>query len=115
MAAFGKRYEEILKSYNAMDVPQCIHCGGPDTASVQCGVIGLTMALSAKCRKFKLFGNGPKIAEWYCNECKQFFNEDGTPPLSEDCEHEPKNAEECVAAIKNHSGFTISFDKLLKE
>ena len=115
MANFSEVYEEILEQFNAMDVPQCIYCECPDTASVQCGVIGLTMALSANCRKFKLFGNGPKIAEWYCNECKQFFNEDGTPPLSEDCEHEPKNAEECVAAIKNHSGFTISFDKLLKE
>ncbi len=115
MATFGRRYEEILKSYNAMDVPQCIYCKSPDTASVQCGVIGLTMALSAKCRKFKLIGNGPKLADWYCNECKQFFNEDGTPLLAENCEQEPKNAAECIESIEKHGGFTISFDKLLKE
>ena len=115
MANFSEVYEKILARYNAMAVPRCIHCESPDTASVQCGVIRLTMALSAKCRKFKLIGNGPNIAEWYCNECKQFFNEDGTPPLPEDCEQEPRDAEECVAAMKKHGGFTISFDKLLKE
>ena len=52
---------------------------------------------------------------WYCNECKQFVNEDGTPTLPEDCEQEPQNAEECVEAMKKHGGFTISLDKLLKE
>ena len=115
MANFSEVYEEILERYNAMDVPQCIHCESPDTASVECGIIGLTMALSAKCRKFKLIGNGPKLAEWYCNECKQFFNEDGTPPLPEDCEQEPQTAAKCVEAMKKHGGFTISIDKLLEE
>ena len=43
------------------------------------------------------------------------FNEDGTPPLPEDCEQEPQNAVECVEAIKKHGGFTIGFDKLLEE
>ena len=112
MANFSEVYEEILERYNAMDVPQCIHCESPDTASVQCGVIRLTMALSANCRKFKLIGNGPKLAEWYCNECKQFFNEDGTKPLSEDCEQEPKDAAECVEAVKKYGGFTVAIDKL---
>ena len=115
MANFSEVYEEILERYNATDVPQCIHCESPDTASVECGIIGLTMALSAKCRKFKLIGNGPKLAEWYCNEYKQFFNEDGTPPLPEDCEQEPQTAAECVEAMDKHGGFTISLDKLLKE
>ncbi|MDA7888965.1 hypothetical protein N9A79_00135 [Pirellulales bacterium] len=115
MAKFSEVYEEILEQFNAMDVPQCIYCESQDTASVECGIIGLTMALSAKCRKFKLIGNGPKLAEWYCNECKQFFNDDGTPPLPEDCEQEPQNAKECIEAIKKHGGFTISLDKFLKE
>ena len=115
MAKFSEVYEEILEQFNAMSVPQCIHCESPDTASVQCGVIRLTMALSANCRKFKLIGNGSKLAEWYCNECEQFFNEDGTPPLPEDCEQEPQNAAECIEAMKKHGGFTISFEKLLKD
>ena len=112
MAKFSEVYEEILEQFNAMDVPPCIHCESPDTASVQCGVIRLTMALSANCRKFKLIGNGPKLAEWYCNECEQFFNEDGTPPLPADCEQEPQNAEECIDAIKKHGGFTMSLDNV---
>ena len=112
MANFSEVFEEILEQYNALDVPQCIHCGSTDTASVQCGVIRLTMALSAKCRKFKLVGNGPKPAECYCYSCKEFFNEDGSEPLSEDAEHEPQNVEECVEAMKKHGGFTMSIDKL---
>ena len=114
MANFSEVHEELLEQFNVMSVPRCIHCESPDTASVQCGVIRLTMALSAKCRKFKLIGNGPKIAEWYCNECKRFFNEDRTPPLPEDCEQEPQDVEECVEAMKKHGGFTISLDKILK-
>ena len=42
MANFSEVYEEILEQFNAMNVPPCIHCESPDTASVQCGVIRLT-------------------------------------------------------------------------
>ena len=112
MATFEQVYARILQQYNAMDVPQCVHCESTDTASVECGVIRLTMALSANCRKFKLIGNGPKPAKWYCNNCKAFFNEDGSEPLPEDAEYEPQNVEECVEAINQHGGFTISIEKL---
>ena len=112
MATFEQVYAKILKQYNAMDVPQCVHCESVDTASVECGVIRLTMSLSATCRKFKLIGNGPKPAEWYCNSCRKFFNEDGSEPLSEDAEYEPQNVEECVEAMNKHGGFTMNINKL---
>ena len=112
MATFSEVYEKLLKRYNALDVPHCIYCESTDTASVECGVIRLTMSLSATCRKFKLIGNGPKPAEWYCNNCKAFFNVDGSEPLPEDAEHEPHNVEECVEAMKKHGGFTMNIDKL---
>ena len=112
MATFSEVYEEILKQYNEMDVPQCIRCGSTDTASVECGVIRLTMALSANCKKFKLIGNGPKPAAWYCNSCKKFFNEDGSEPLPDDAEYEPQNVEECIDALKEHGSSSVSFDKL---
>ena len=115
MTSFDEVYKELLEQYNSMEVPKCVYCKSLDTASVQCGVIRLTMALSATCRKFKLIGNGPKLAEWYCNSCNEFFNEDGSAPLAEDCEHEPQNAEECIEAIEKHGGFTVSVDRLLKE
>ncbi len=49
---------------------------------------------------------------WYCNECEQFFNEDGTPPLPEDCEQEPQDIKGCVEAMKKYGGFTMSLDNL---
>ena len=114
MATFSEVYEKLLKRYNALDVPQCIYCESTDTASVECGVIRLTMSLSATCRKFKLIGNGPKPANWYCNSCKKLFNEDGSEPLSEDAEYSPQSVEECVEAMKLHGGFTVSFRDLGK-
>ena len=113
MDTFGEVYAKILKQYNGMDVPECIYCVSTDTASVECGVIRLTMALSATCRKFKLVGNGPKPAEWYCNSCKEFFNKDGSEPLSVDAEYEPQNVEGCVEAIEKHGGFTMSVGEIL--
>ena len=113
MATLEQVYAKILKQYNEMDVPQCVHCASTDTASVECGVIRLTMALSANCRKFKLIGNGPKPAKWYCNNCEAFFNEDGSEPLPEDGECEPQSVEECLEAMKKHGGFTMNINKLL--
>jgi hypothetical protein len=42
----------------------------PPGASVQVGVIGLTIRLAATCRKFKLIANGPKPGNWFCNSCQ---------------------------------------------
>ena len=67
-------YTRILKQYTEMDVPRCTHCGATNTASVQVGIIGLTIRLAATCRKFKLLANGPKPGSWFCNECKAFFD-----------------------------------------
>ena len=69
-------YNRILKQYTEMDVPRCTHCGATDTASVQVGIIGLTIRLAATCRKFKLLANGPKLVtgSWFCHGCKEFFD-----------------------------------------
>jgi hypothetical protein len=67
-------YNRILKQYTEMDVPRCTHCGATDTASVQVGIIGLTIRLAATCRKFKLLANGPKPGSWFCHGCKEFFD-----------------------------------------
>ncbi|MFM8708219.1 MAG: hypothetical protein ACKOHK_09090 [Planctomycetia bacterium] len=66
--------ERLIRRFTEMEVPRCTHCGSEDTASVQVGVIGLTIRLAATCRKFKLIGNGPKPGEWFCNSCQKFFN-----------------------------------------
>ena len=67
-------YQEIYAQFMRMEVPPCTQCGSRSTASVQVGVIGLTIRLAATCPKFKLIGNGPKPGEWFCNSCQQFFN-----------------------------------------
>ena len=67
-------YEELHRRFTEMKVPRCTCCGGGDTASVQVGVIGLTIRLAATCRKFKLIANGPKPGEWFCHGCESFFD-----------------------------------------
>ncbi|MFM7292979.1 MAG: hypothetical protein ACKO6B_17350 [Planctomycetia bacterium] len=75
-----KVYQELYERFTRMEVPACTHCHSGNTASVQVGVIGLTIRLAATCRKFKLIGNGPKPGEWFCNSCHKFFNKpDGAP------------------------------------
>ena len=69
-----KVYQELYARFMRMDVPPCTQCGSHNTASVQVGVIGLTIRLAATCRKFKLIGSGPKPGKWFCNSCQKFFN-----------------------------------------
>ena len=69
-----KVYQELYARFIRMEVPPCTQCGSHNTASVQVGVIGLTIRLAATCRKFKLIGNGPKPGNWFCNSCQQFFS-----------------------------------------
>jgi hypothetical protein len=66
-------YQEIYSRFMQMEVPPCTQCGSLNTASVQVGVIGLTIRLAATCRKFKLIPNGPKPGNWFCNSCQKFF------------------------------------------
>ena len=68
-------YNRILKQYTEMDVPRCTHCGATDTASVQVGLIGLTIRLAATCRKFKLLANGPNPRDRFCHACKRLLDD----------------------------------------
>ena len=69
-----KVYQEQYRRFTQMEVPTCTHCSSGNTASVQVGVIGMTIRLAATCPKFKLIPNGPKPGEWFCKSCQQFFN-----------------------------------------
>lgn len=69
-----KVYQELYLRFIQMEVPACTQCGSRNTASVQVGVIGLTIRLAATCRKFKLTPNGPKPGDWFCHSCQQFFS-----------------------------------------
>ena len=67
-------YQDIYARFMRMEVPPCTQCDSRSTASVQVGIIGLTIRLAATCRKFKLLTNGPKPGNWFCNLCQQFFD-----------------------------------------
>lgn len=76
-----KVYQEQYRRFTQMEVPACTHCSSGNTASVQVGVIGITIRLAATCPKFKLIPNGPKPGNWFCKSCQQFFNiPDRAPP-----------------------------------
>ena len=67
-------YQEQYRRFMRMEVPPCTRCGSSTTASVQVGVIGITIRLAATCPKFKLIANGPKPGEWFCLSCGRFFD-----------------------------------------
>jgi len=67
-------YQEQYRRFMNMEVPPCTRCGSGATASVQVGVIGITIRLAATCPKFKLIPNGPKPGKWFCNSCGGFFD-----------------------------------------
>jgi len=67
-------YQVQYQRFMRMEVPPCPRCGTRNTASVQAGVIGLTIRLATTCRKFKLIPNGPKPGNWFCNSCGRFFD-----------------------------------------
>lgn len=67
-------YQDQYRQFMRMEVPPCTRCGTSNTASVQVGVIGLTIRLAATCSKFKLIANGPKPGNWFCNSCGRFFD-----------------------------------------
>ena len=67
-------YKEQYRRVMNREVPPCTRCGSGATASVQVGVIGITIRLAATCSKFKLIPNGPKPGEWFCQSCGKFFD-----------------------------------------
>ena len=64
----------IMRFENA-DLPPCPHCQSANTADVQVGLVGRTMAIAGATTKFHLLANGPKPGRYYCNDCKQYFGE----------------------------------------
>jgi hypothetical protein len=65
--------EEILRFENAV-LPICSFCGSTNTANVQVGINGRTIAITAATTKFKLFPNGPKKGSYFCNDCTKYFS-----------------------------------------
>ena len=67
-------YQEIYTRFTRMEVPPCPRCGTSNTASVQVGIVWITIWMASTCPKFKLIPNGPKPGNWFCNTCQKFFD-----------------------------------------
>jgi hypothetical protein len=73
--------EQILR-FEAMDLPPCPVCGSKDTASVQVGIIGRTMALNIATTKIHSILNINSEGIYFCNACKIQF---GSLEPRDDC------------------------------
>jgi len=66
---------EDVRHFEEMVLPACTHCGSADTASVQVGLIGRTIYIAGKTKKFKLVLNmKDKLGKYFCNQCKKYFD-----------------------------------------
>ena len=65
---------EQLRRFESAVLPACSHRGAAETADVQVGLIGRTVALASLTKKFKLVANGPKKGNYFCNACEEFFD-----------------------------------------
>ena len=58
-----------IRYFEEAELPSCTHCGSNDTASVQIGIIGRTIAIAGMTRKFFLIPNGPAPGKYFCGKC----------------------------------------------
>lgn len=63
-----------VRHFEEAILPACTHCGSNDTASVQIGIIGRTITIACRTRKFYLIPNGPAPGKYFCRKCGQYFD-----------------------------------------
>ncbi len=67
-----------IKYFEEMRLPKCPKCKSANTALVQAGIIGRTIALCSATTKFKLTPNGG-LGKYFCNDCGKFFDSQSEP------------------------------------
>ena len=65
--------KEQIEHFEALDLPACPKGGSSDTASVQAGVIGRTVLITAATTKFYLMANYNGKGRYFCNSCRKQF------------------------------------------
>ena len=63
---------EMVNHFENADIPICPFCGSNDTATVNVGIIRLTMYLTMATTKFHLRAN-ERPGDYYCNACKKYY------------------------------------------
>lgn len=66
--------KELIHRFEAANLPPCPRCGSEDTASVQVRIVGVTIHIAAATTKFKLIPNGPPPGQYFCNQCREYFD-----------------------------------------
>ena len=64
---------EQIWRFEQSDLPACPVCGSSDTASVQVGIIGRTIAIGSATTKVHLMGNVNDEGIYFCNDCRKQF------------------------------------------
>ncbi|MEO8846227.1 MAG: hypothetical protein ABI704_31940 [Kofleriaceae bacterium] len=64
---------EQIAAFEAKELPACAQCQSDNTADVQVGIIGRTMAIAGATTKFHLVPNRP-AGRFFCNSCANFFD-----------------------------------------
>ena len=78
---------EYIRKIEASVLPVCTNCESEDTAKVNCGLGGRTISLAGATTKFKLVPNrNDSMGDYFCNECKAFFDAGGTENPSDEAE-----------------------------
>jgi Lon protease-like protein len=76
-----KRFESIypgitkqIMSFESAMLPVCPICDSTRTAIVEVGIIARTMTIAAATSKCQLVPDEPKPAEFYCGDCRRYFD-----------------------------------------
>jgi len=67
--------EQVISREEA-EFPLCSSCGSPNTATVSVGAVDRSMSIVAATTRIKLVPNGPKPGEYFCNDCREFWESD---------------------------------------
>ena len=67
--------KEQIYRFEDATLPACPRCGSEDTADVQVGIIGRTIAIAGATTKFHLIPNLPKPGTYFCNTCREYFDQ----------------------------------------
>jgi hypothetical protein len=68
--------EQILR-FEKATLPICGRCGSDDTAEVNVGIVGRSIAIASGTSKFTLIPDGPKPGRFWCRACSEFFDDQG--------------------------------------
>jgi len=68
-------FTSSILHFDEAEIPSCTYCGSAETASVQIGVTGRTIAILSMTKKFHLIPNGPRPGTYYCRQCKKYYDQ----------------------------------------